>query len=88
MGAPIPEGLIPPECPPELEYLMSWFEELNAQRQGGMAGPQAIPYSEIQAWAFTTQRSLSRFETRLLVALDALLRGTLHKIKENEREST
>lgn len=68
-------GLPPPEfdespCPPELAYLLAWWAELTAARQGGFSGANPISYSEIEAWSRLSCVALSHWEVALLRRID------------------
>ena len=73
------EGLIGPEAPVELIYLLGWFAELSATR--GSTGFSILPlsYLEIDAWARLTDVDPTPFEVGVLRRLDeAFLRSLNH----------
>lgn len=60
-------------CPPLLRYLWKAFLELSGARGRGADGsPEAIPYTELEAWMRLTKRSLNVWEVEVLKRLDVL----------------
>lgn len=56
----------PPPFPETLHYLWTWFCELDM----GRSGIVPLSWSDFDAWARLTGRTLRPFETRILRALD------------------
>lgn len=69
----MPARLRTPPIPAALAHVWDWFGELSAARTGNGAGPNPIPYSEIEAWARLTGRVLAVRDVRALAALDQAL---------------
>jgi hypothetical protein len=59
-----------PKIPEAGRLLWSWFVELAASRTYHMAGPHAISYAEIDAWARLRGIPLQRHHIDTLRALD------------------
>lgn len=57
---------------------------LERGRQYSMAGPQAISYQEIAAWARLTDRRLRPHEVEALMTLDAVTRAMWLASKEED----
>lgn len=55
------------EMPTKLAYLWGWFMEVK----------KPVAYSELEAWARMTNRTLERWEIRALMRLDAALHEAL-----------
>lgn len=69
-GKPVPDWE-PPEPPPELAHIWTWFCELDAGRHYHPDGrPEQISYQDIAAWAQLTGREVGPFELHLLRRLD------------------
>lgn len=62
-GGHVPELHV--EIPLALKYIFDWFAELSGSR-----GEGGIPYSDIEAWATLTGRSLLYFEVALIKRMD------------------
>jgi hypothetical protein len=83
-------GLTPKELesidmPHLIEYLWSYFLELNNTRQSGM-GVSSITYSEISAWCYLCDITLSPFEVKVIKLLDSVF--VEHYNKESDKESS
>lgn len=64
-----------PECPDALEYLWSWFQELERVRTFGAHGPDPITYQQIEAWARLMNRRPTPDDVQGLLMLDAIARN-------------
>lgn len=64
---------------------MGWYYELAAARSSGMAGPNAISFPEIEAWARMTGRTPDAFEIRCLTIIDGVFRQVAAKASEARR---
>ena len=60
-----------PQLPPELEYLWTWFTQLNQKRQCGMA-VNALTSAEILTWQARHCVRFDPFEEAIIDRLDAL----------------
>lgn len=71
-------------CPEELEYVWSWFGELDATRQNGMSiGP--ITNVEIDRWAHLMKIELLPIEVRAIREIDIAYINNHHsKDKKHE----
>src|SRR4051812_41133275 len=59
-----------PEVPEPVEYLWSWFLELDRTRGYGMNGPEPLTYQAIEAWARLTDRAPTPGEVETLLQMD------------------
>jgi hypothetical protein len=66
----MPKLLEPAESPECLKYLWQWFCDLNGGRGYSEAGPMALTYSEIQAWAQLTCSGPAAWEVGVLKQID------------------
>ena len=66
----MPDQLKPIDAPDCLMYLWGWFCDLSNSRQYGEAGPMALTYSEIQAWANLTKNEPAAWEVEVLKKID------------------
>jgi len=73
----MPPGLEAPPLPIQYSHIVDWFEDLDGVRQHSMAGPQAISYSEIAAWAWLKDVDPNPDEIQLLRMLDIVHLNTL-----------
>ena len=70
-----------PEIPEGVAYLWAWFMELELVREVSEVGLSPIGYTEIDAWARLTRRTLWPHEVRALVALDLAMRAPREDVK-------
>lgn len=61
-----------PQIPRELEFLWKAFRELSSVRGVTEAGPQAIPYADIAAWAMLYDITFSPWEVDTIRGLDEM----------------
>lgn len=66
------------EIPPELEYLWFIYSDLSDSRQLGMAGPGAIPETEIDAYQRNRGIRFIPWELDCLRALDRCFRSVMN----------
>lgn len=59
------------EIPPTGNHIWEWFWLLNNRRQYSQNGPQALTFSEIDAWRRLTGTLVTAEEIRILIAMDA-----------------
>lgn len=64
------EKLRGPEPPPELTYLLGWFNELEHGRRIGQHGKEGFTWLDIKAWSELTGRTVTRTEALALLRLD------------------
>jgi len=73
--AELQRQLTSPGCIPRLpagsEILWGWFLDLNQTRSFGFSGPNAITYSEIDAYARLTGAPIGPRHVAALMAMDA-----------------
>lgn len=67
-----------PQLPPELEYIWTWFTQLNQKRQCGMA-VNSLASAEILAWQARHGIRFEPFEESVIDRLDALFIYHQHK---------
>ncbi|MDP3417849.1 hypothetical protein [Falsiroseomonas sp.] len=78
--AEVEADLYGPPLPPAAAYLWEWFLELHEARgAGGMGGPAAITYQDIQAWTGLRGIRLAPWETSVLTMLDRVFRQAMAK---------
>lgn len=87
VAATIPEAaedLFGPPLPPYCDRAWELFWQLNATRAATSAGPQAIPYGEIDAFQRVTRQRLTPLEVLLVrEADDALLHEMRHRVSSH-----
>jgi hypothetical protein len=66
----MPEQLQPVDIPAAIIYIWQWFCELSGGRGYSEAGPGALTYSEILAWAQLTKSDPMAWEVEALKELD------------------
>jgi hypothetical protein len=76
-----------PEISDDYEHVWTWFWQLNARRQQGMNGPQAITFTEIEAWSRLTGERLLREEITILIRMDDGYRQALAEEMEVQRKA-
>ncbi|MBY0431698.1 MAG: hypothetical protein K2Q10_10910 [Rhodospirillales bacterium] len=63
---------MPPDLPPQVEHLWSWYAELESGRGGSGFGPQPLSYADIDAWARLMSVRPSPWEVLALRRIDIL----------------
>lgn len=71
----------PPEVPPNVEHVWHWFHDISSQRR---TGPEALAWSEIEAWARLTATDLLPREAQMLIAMD---RAYIRAVRKEQREN-
>jgi len=72
-------------APEELDYLLAWFRELEWGRRWGAHGhPEAMGWTDIQAWAALTDRCLRPYEVEALMMIDAAARNPGEAEKDDD----
>ncbi|WP_435404779.1 phage tail assembly chaperone [Methylobacterium isbiliense] len=56
--------------PPAGAHVWRWFWSLSNQRTGTGSGPNALPFSEIEAWGRLKRIRLKRWELDAILAMD------------------
>jgi hypothetical protein len=69
---------VEPWCPPELEYIWTWFCRLSQKRQNGMA-INPLTSDEILKWQRRRGIRFAPFEEEVIDQLDALQVTTYNK---------
>lgn len=62
--------LVGPELPAEIAHVWDWFDELHSARTSNGFGPNALTYSEIEAWNRLTAREVRPFEVEAIKRID------------------
>lgn len=65
-----PPELVTPPAPAGAAHLLAWFADLAAGRGVGYMAPLPLSYSEMEAWARLTGRTLTPWEVLVLRRLD------------------
>lgn len=74
-----------PECPPELEHIWNWYQELRNWSRQGFSGAHSLVWSDADAWARRMSVNPRPSEWRLLMQLDGRFRAAAEKHKPKEK---
>ncbi len=80
-GVEVDASLQIPQCPPALQHVMSWFEQLRAWGRQGFNGAHSIVWADADAWARRMRANPTPTEWRLLMGLDARFRQAAQNAK-------
>lgn len=64
-----------PECPEEMEYLVSWAFDLHGRSGVGMSGAAPLSYTTVESWARLLDIRIEPYEVKALIALENAIRN-------------
>ena len=82
---PMPDELVPVECPECMVYLWEYFQEMGLRRTNNGFTKSAIGELELEAWQRRKKIQFEQFEFRAMDALEATY--LIHQQKQTKKDS-